>query len=189
MSNPAPSDQPTVAPAAVPTAEAATLSVNNGAQAAPQSVTSVPGYEILGELGRGGMGVVYKARQVKLDRLVALKMILAGGHAGAADLARFQTEAHAIARLQHPNIVQVYEVGEHEGRPFLALEFCAGDSLAQKLNGTPLPPREAAALVQTLARAIAFPKRNCGSPTHGVRRAGTSKMARPAPCAGLDLPS
>jgi serine/threonine protein kinase len=81
-------------------------------------------------------------------------MILAGGHAGAADLARFQTEAHAIARLQHPNIVQVYEVGEHEGKPFLALEFCAGGSLAQKLNGTPLPPREAAALVETLARAM-----------------------------------
>jgi tRNA A-37 threonylcarbamoyl transferase component Bud32 len=117
-------------------------------------VTPIPGYEILGELGRGGMGVVYKARHLKLDRLVALKMILAGGHAGAGDLARFQTEAHAIARLQHPNIVQVYEVGEHEGKPFLALEFCAGGSLAQKLNGTPLPPREAAALMETLARAM-----------------------------------
>jgi WD40 repeat protein/tRNA A-37 threonylcarbamoyl transferase component Bud32 len=154
MSDPARSEQPTVGPQAVPIAEAATLSVSNRAPPAAPSVTPIPGYELLGELGRGGMGVVYKARQLKLDRLVALKMILAGGHAGAADLARFQTEAHAIARLQHPNIVQVYEVGEHEGRPFLALEFCAGGSLAQKLNGTPLPPREAAALVETLARAM-----------------------------------
>jgi WD40 repeat protein/tRNA A-37 threonylcarbamoyl transferase component Bud32 len=115
---------------------------------------AVPGYEILGELGRGGMGVVYKARQVKLNRLVALKMILAGGHAGAADLARFRIEAEAIAALQHPHIVQVFEVGEHEGKPYFSLEFCAAGSLAQKLNGTPLPPAEAARLVETLARAM-----------------------------------
>jgi WD40 repeat protein/tRNA A-37 threonylcarbamoyl transferase component Bud32 len=114
----------------------------------------VPGYEILGELGRGGMGVVYQARHQKLNRLVALKMILAGSHAAAADLTRFQTEAEAIARLQHPNIVQVYEVGEHEGKPFFALEFCGGGSLEKKLGGTPLPPKEAATLVETLARAM-----------------------------------
>jgi WD40 repeat protein/tRNA A-37 threonylcarbamoyl transferase component Bud32 len=114
----------------------------------------VPGYEILGELGRGGMGVVYKARQIKLNRLVALKMILAGGHAGEAELTRFRAEAEAIARLQHPHIVQVYEVGEHDGRPFFSLEFCPGGSLAKKLAGTPLPPREAARLVETLARAV-----------------------------------
>jgi WD40 repeat protein len=100
------------------------------------------------------MGVVYQARHIKLNRPVALKMILAGSHAGAADLARFQTEAEAIARLRHPNIVQVYEVGEHDGKPFFSLEFCGGGSLEKKLGGTPLPPREAASLVETLARAM-----------------------------------
>jgi phage FluMu protein Com len=106
---------------------------------------SPAGYEILAELGRGGMGVVYKARQRKLDRLVALKMILAGGHAGAAELTRFRTEGEAIARLQHPNIVQVYEVAEHEGRPFFSLEFCPGGSLDRQLDGTPLAPAEGSA--------------------------------------------
>jgi len=114
----------------------------------------VPGYEILGELGRGGMGVVYKARQAKLDRLVALKMILSGVHAGEAGQARFRTEGEAIARLQHPNIVQIHEVGEYGGLPYFSLEFCAGGSLDRKLNGTPLPPKEAAWLVETLARAM-----------------------------------
>jgi WD40 repeat protein len=111
-------------------------------------------YEILEEIGRGGMGVVYRARQKSLDRVVALKMILSGVHAEEADLARFRTEAEAIARLQHPNIVQVYEVGEHEGKPFISLEFCTGDSLAKKLDSTPLPPKEAAQLAETLARAV-----------------------------------
>ncbi len=115
----------------------------------------VPGYEILDEFWvSGGMGVVYKARQIQLNRLVALKMILAGGHAGEAELARFRTEAEAVARLQHPNIVQIHEVGEHDGLPYFSLEFCAGGSLAQKLGGTPLPPPEAAGLVETLARAM-----------------------------------
>jgi WD40 repeat protein/tRNA A-37 threonylcarbamoyl transferase component Bud32 len=115
----------------------------------------VQGYEIISELGRGGMGVVYKARQVKLNRVVALKMIVSGAHAGETDLARFRTEAEAIARLQHPNIVQIYEVNEQGGLPYFSLEFCAGGSLERKLNGTPLPPREAAQLVETLARAMA----------------------------------
>src|SRR5215204_3733983 len=83
----------------------------------------VPGYEVLEEVGRGGMGVVYKARHVKLNRIVALKMILSGSHAGASEMARFKTEAEAIARLQHPNIVQVFEIGEHDGMPFFSLEF------------------------------------------------------------------
>ena len=117
-------------------------------------VDSVPGYEIVGELGRGGMGVVYKARQIGLNRPCALKMILAGGHAGEADLARFRTEGEAIARLQHPNIVAVYEVGTHEGKPFFSLEFCSGGSLDRKLAGTPVDPTEAAKLVRTLAQAM-----------------------------------
>jgi serine/threonine-protein kinase len=114
----------------------------------------VPGYEILGELGRGGMGVVYKARQRSLGRVVALKMILTGEHAGAQELARFRAEAEALARLQHPNIVQVYDVGEHAGRPFFSLEFIEGGSLAQRLGGAPQPPAAAAQTVELLARAV-----------------------------------
>ena len=114
----------------------------------------VPGYTILGELGRGGMGVVYKAKQEGLKRIVALKMIRAAACAGAEDLARFRAEAEAVARLQHPNIVQVYEVGEHDGLPYLALEFVDGGALNQRLGGTPLPPRRAAELIRTLAGAI-----------------------------------
>jgi hypothetical protein len=114
----------------------------------------IPGYEILGKLGEGGMGIVYKARQLAADRVVALKMILGGGHVSADLLTRFRTEARAVARLQHPNIVQVHEVGEHEGLPYFSLEFCPGGSLDKKLAGTPLPPQEAAQLVETLARAM-----------------------------------
>jgi tetratricopeptide (TPR) repeat protein len=115
-----------------------------------------PGYEVLGVLGRGGMGVVYKARQARLKRLVALKMVTAGAHASSGDLARFQAEAEAVAALQHPNIVQIYEVGEHAGVPYFSLEYVDGGSLAGRLRDRPLPPREAAGLVRTLARAIQY---------------------------------
>jgi WD40 repeat protein len=118
------------------------------------SVVAVPGYEILRVLGRGGMGVVYQARHLALKRIVALKMILAGGHAGPQELARFRLEAEAVARLQHPNIVQVFEVGESEGHPFCALEFVDGGTLASKINGQGLPGLDAARLVETLARAV-----------------------------------
>jgi WD40 repeat protein len=117
---------------------------------------AVDGYEVLGELGRGGMGVVYKARQLKLDRVAALKMILAGAHAGPKDLARFRQEAEAVARLHHPNIVQIYDVGESEGRPYIALEFVEHGSLARRLRGDPQPLQEAAGLIETLARAVHF---------------------------------
>lgn len=103
------------------------------------------------------MGVVYNARQVVLNRTVALKMILSGDYAGAEEKARFKREAEAIARLQHPDIVSIYEVGEHHGTPFFSLEFCPGGSLADRLQGTPMEPPEAARLVQNLAEA-AWPK-------------------------------
>ena len=118
------------------------------------ALPETPGYEILGELGRGGMGVVYKARQVALNRVVALKMILAGGHAGADQRTRFRAEAEAAARLQHPHIVQIYQVGEFGGYPFFSLEFVEGGSLADRLTGAPWPIREAAGLVETLGRAL-----------------------------------
>jgi serine/threonine-protein kinase len=119
---------------------------------------SVPGYKVLGVLGQGAMGVVYKARQLKLDRVVALKMIqhLAAATAvhHAARLARLRSEAEAVARLQHPDIVQIFELGEHNGLPFLALEYIGGGSLGHQLAGTPQPARQAAALVVRLARAM-----------------------------------
>jgi WD40 repeat protein/serine/threonine protein kinase len=118
------------------------------------AAASPPGYEILEELGRGGMGVAYRAWQTGLKRLVTLKVIQCGDLSGGAQRARFRTEAEAIGRLQHPNIVQVFEVGEHAGRPYLALEYVDGGSLAGQLGGTPRPAREAAGLVETLARAI-----------------------------------
>jgi len=119
-----------------------------------EALPEIDGYEVLGLLGRGGMGVVYQARQLGLDRTVALKMVLTGFQAGPKDLARFRAEAVALARLQHPNIVQIYDVGETVGRPYFVFEFVAGGSLAQYLQGTPQPVRPAAQLVDTVARAV-----------------------------------
>src|SRR5262249_7242240 len=101
---------------------------------------TVRGYEVLGELGRGGMGVGYRARHLVLHRLVALKMILSGEHAGPEQLALFRAEAEVVAQLQHPHIVQVYEVAQHGRLAYLALEYVDGGSLAHRLRGTPLPP-------------------------------------------------
>ena len=100
------------------------------------------------------MGVVYKARHRGLHRLAALKMVLAGEFASPTQELRFRLEAELAARVQHPNIVQVYEIGSYEGRPFLALEWVEGGSLADRLDGKPWPPGEAASLIETLARAI-----------------------------------
>ncbi len=115
---------------------------------------SVPGYVIEDFLGRGGMGVVYKAQQLKLKRTVALKMVLTGRNAGPRELARFRIEVETAARVQHPNIVQIHEFGDAGGYPYCALEFVEGPNLASKLDGKPMPPRDAAKLVETLARAM-----------------------------------
>ncbi len=115
---------------------------------------NLPGYEILEVIGRGGMGVVYKALHTRLDRLVALKMVLAGAHASPEELARFSIESQAVAQLQHPGIVQIYEVGEHDGLPYFSLEFVSGGSLAHKIGGKPQPTREAAGMVHELALAV-----------------------------------
>ena len=119
----------------------------------------IPGYEVLDELGRGGMGIVYRAKHLALNRLVALKVISAAGASDPDELRRFRDEAEAVAHLQHPNIVQVYEVGEvgeSFGRPYLALELVAGGTLAQALAGAPLPAQSAAVLLETLARAVQY---------------------------------
>ncbi len=135
-----------------------------GRSAAPaESSWELPGYEILGEIGRGSMGVVYRARQKGLGRIVAVKVLLSTGH---EETQRFQAEAAAIARLHHPNCVQIYAVGVTQGRPFLTLELLEGGTLAQHTAGLAQPPRNAARLIETLARAIheahqARPNQSC----------------------------
>ena len=131
-----------------------TLPTRSTFQNAPVSMPVIPGYEILAELGRGGMGVVYKAIHRPLNRVVAVKMILSGLGPTHADRSRFKSEAEAIARLQHPNIVQLFEVGDAEGRPYLALEYVAGGNLQQRIADRPQHPRAAAGLIAMLARAV-----------------------------------
>jgi serine/threonine-protein kinase len=120
----------------------------------PAALPQVPGYDVEAILGRGGVGVVYKARQRALDRPVAVKMLLAGPYAGPQELERFRRETAALAYLRHPNVVQVYDAGDVEGRPYFTMELIDGGSLAQTLSGTPQLPRRAAALVATLAEAV-----------------------------------
>jgi hypothetical protein len=141
---------------AVPPEEAATLAPAAGEPLPGVERPSLPGYEIHEELGRGGMGVVYKARQLSLNRFVALKMILAGPYAGADQLARFRVEAESVARLQHPGIVQIHEIGSHAGHSYLALEYVPGGTLTHQCAGRPLAPTEAAELVEALARAVHY---------------------------------
>jgi serine/threonine protein kinase len=130
----------------------------------PPAPARVGDYEILGEIGRGGMGIVYKARHLQLRRTVALKMLLGGSFTHHEERARFRAEAEAVARLQHPHIVQIYEVGEHEvqpgvSRPYFTLEFAGGGSLAGRLAGRPQPPRQAAVWMEALARAAHYAHR------------------------------
>jgi WD40 repeat protein len=122
----------------------------------PLELPRLRGYEILSELGRGGMGVVYEARQVALNRLVALKMVLTGNQASVAERARFRTEAESAAGLQHPNIVQIYEIGEQGGQSYLTMELIHGPTLAENCQGRPQPADQAARLVEVLARAVHF---------------------------------
>ena len=139
---------------ATPSAAGEKTNPHRAAPAGSPAVSLAPGYEILGELGRGGMGVVYKVRDFKLNRIVALKMILAGGHADAEQLLRFLIEAEAVAQLQHANIVPIFEIGRHNDLPYFTLEYVSGGSLAQQLKGEPQPPRAAAQLVEQLAYGV-----------------------------------
>ena len=120
----------------------------------PNSWPRVAGYQIVEVLGSGGMGIVYKAHQERLDRFVALKMIRAGGGARPEDLARFETEAKAVAAIEHNNIVKIFDIGEQDGLPYFSLEYLSGGSLSQRIGGKPQPFDQAARIVETLARAI-----------------------------------
>ncbi|MBX3442272.1 MAG: serine/threonine protein kinase [Planctomyces sp.] len=132
------------------------LPAGSGAADLPRVVGD---YELIEELGRGGMGIVYLARQISLNRAVAVKMILRGELASPADVARFRAEAESAARLEHPNIVAIYDVGEDEGRPYFSMQHVPGTTLGRKLLDGPLPPREAAALLVPVCRAIAHAHR------------------------------
>ncbi len=128
----------------------------SGADSWGSFLPGIPGYEILDRLGQGGMGIVYRARQIKLNRIVALKLLLAGAHASAELRARFRTEAESLARLHHPNIVQIHDVGDADGCLYLSLEFVGGISLDQHFGGKPQSPAAAARLILSLARALQF---------------------------------
>jgi eukaryotic-like serine/threonine-protein kinase len=148
-------ENPTWQAAVTPNSDAATLELDHNDRAgATFRPGYIPGYDVLDELGRGGMGVVYKARQLNLNRIVALKMILAGSHATSAATTRFLQEAETIARLKHPHVVQVYDYGSHEGKPYFSLEYLEGGSLADRLKGEPQPPAPVSAMVQALAQAV-----------------------------------
>lgn len=140
-------------PAVTPTIASAHGRASNAATI-DFEIPSVPGYEIIGILGRGGMGIVFKARQLALQRMVALKMFQNWARAGEKELSRFRTEADVIARLQHPNIVQIHDVGDVAGRPYFVLEYVAGGNLAQRLDGMPQSVRLASLFVEVLARAV-----------------------------------
>ena len=156
-------DAATLPPSDTDASDAATLPPSDAkvisADAAPAVGTRIRyfgDYELLEEIARGGMGVVYKAKQVSLNRIVALKMILAGQLAGEEDVKRFHAEAEAAANLDHPGIVPIFEVGEHEGQHYFSMGYVEGQSLAGKVSDGPLPPREAAELTKKVTEAVAY---------------------------------
>jgi eukaryotic-like serine/threonine-protein kinase len=126
----------------------------------PPGPRYVAGYELIEEVGRGGMGVVYKARQIRLNRTVALKMILSGPFARPEELVRFHVEGETLARLTHPSIVRIYEIGQADGRPYFTMEWVDGGNLADRLAAGPVPPSAAAALVEQIARAVHYAHEN-----------------------------
>jgi serine/threonine-protein kinase len=142
------------------TAEALGRAIQPGREPAePVHVRYFGDYEIVREIARGGMGVVFQARQVSLNRTVALKMILAGQLADETDVKRFYTEAEAAANLDHPGIVPIFEVGQHEGQHYFSMGFVEGQSLSQRLAKGPLPAREAAELIRRVSEAIEYAHR------------------------------
>ncbi len=146
----------TLVPSSTPPGPSAETLDRAAPPAGPPSLPRHPvqGYELLAVLGRGGMGVVYKARHLSLNRVVALKMVLAGEHASPESCVRFLGEAEVVAGLHHPNIVQIHEFGNHEGLPYFTLEYLEGGTLDRRLGGTPLPAKDAARTVEVLARAV-----------------------------------
>ncbi|XZE51525.1 protein kinase domain-containing protein [Planctomycetaceae bacterium SH139] len=159
--NPTAGDQPTMPLASATSDSGQQFKTSPGAVHQKQAsvgdrVRYFGDYELLSELARGGMGVVYKARQINLNRLVAVKMILAGQLASEEDVSRFYMEAEAAANLDHPGIVPIYEIGQHEGQHFFAMGFIEGQSLQQRIQDGPLPPREAAELLHRITQAIAY---------------------------------
>jgi tetratricopeptide (TPR) repeat protein len=145
------------------------------------------GYEILSRLAEGGMGVVYKARQIGLNRIVALKMIRSGTYAGSDEVARFQREATAVAQLQHPHIVQIFDIGQHGQQPYFSMEFVEGGSLAERLDGQPWKPEAAARFLADVAAAMKFA--HARKIIHRDLKPGNILLARRYPDAGGDPPA